>query len=140
MLRWAMIFAIIALVAAVLGFGGIAATAAGFAKILFYIFVVLFLVALSQDWPPADEWPHSGPIGLGRNRRVRHSGPTRENEVIRAAPVGAARFYCAAPATDPATAGRVTTARQHRCLPPRVPESPACRTAMSERNRCEDSR
>ena len=46
MLRWAMIFAIIALVAAVLGFGGIAATAAGFAKILFYIFVALFLVAL----------------------------------------------------------------------------------------------
>jgi len=46
MLRWAMIFLIIALAAAVLGFGGIAATAAGIAKILFYIFLALFLVAL----------------------------------------------------------------------------------------------
>ena len=46
MLRWAMIFLIIALAAAVLGFGGIAATAAGIAKILFYIFLVMFLVAL----------------------------------------------------------------------------------------------
>src|SRR5215217_750454 len=46
MLRWALIFLIIALVAAALGFGGIAATAAGIAKILFYIFLVLFLIAL----------------------------------------------------------------------------------------------
>ncbi len=46
MLRWAFIFLIIALVAAALGFGGIAATAAGIAKILFYIFLALFLVAL----------------------------------------------------------------------------------------------
>lgn len=46
MLRWALIFLIIALVAAAFGFGGIAATAAGIAKILFYIFLVLFLIAL----------------------------------------------------------------------------------------------
>jgi uncharacterized membrane protein YtjA (UPF0391 family) len=46
MLRWALIFLVIALVAAALGFGGIAATAAGIAKILFYIFLALFVIAL----------------------------------------------------------------------------------------------
>lgn len=46
MLRWAIAFFIIAIIAAVLGFGGIAATASGIAQILFYIFLVLFLVAL----------------------------------------------------------------------------------------------
>jgi uncharacterized membrane protein YtjA (UPF0391 family) len=46
MLRWALAFFIIALIAAVLGFGGIAVAAAGIAKILFFIFLVLFLVAL----------------------------------------------------------------------------------------------
>lgn len=46
MLRWAVGFFIIALIAAILGFGGIAIAAAGMAKILFYIFVILFLAAL----------------------------------------------------------------------------------------------
>jgi uncharacterized membrane protein YtjA (UPF0391 family) len=46
MLRWALGFFIIALVAALLGFSGIAIAAAGIAKILFYIFLVLFLVTL----------------------------------------------------------------------------------------------
>jgi uncharacterized membrane protein YtjA (UPF0391 family) len=46
MLRWAVAFFIIALVAAIFGFGGIAVAAAGIAKILFFIFLVLFLVAL----------------------------------------------------------------------------------------------
>jgi uncharacterized membrane protein YtjA (UPF0391 family) len=46
MLRWALAFFIIALVAAIFGFGGIAVAAAGIAKILFFIFLVLFLVAL----------------------------------------------------------------------------------------------
>jgi uncharacterized membrane protein YtjA (UPF0391 family) len=46
MLRWALAFFVIAIIAAVLGFGGIAVAAAGIAKILFYIFIVLFLVAL----------------------------------------------------------------------------------------------
>lgn len=47
MFKWALIFAVIALVAAVLGFGGIAGTAAGIAKILFFVglaFVALFLI------------------------------------------------------------------------------------------------
>jgi uncharacterized membrane protein YtjA (UPF0391 family) len=46
MLRYAIGFFIVALVAALLGFGGIAFAAAGIAKILFYIFLVLFLVTL----------------------------------------------------------------------------------------------
>jgi uncharacterized membrane protein YtjA (UPF0391 family) len=46
MLRWALGFFIIAIVAAIFGFGGIAVAAAGIAKILFFIFLVLFLVAL----------------------------------------------------------------------------------------------
>jgi len=46
MLRWALGFFIIALIAAVLGFGGIALAAAGIAKIIFYIFLVLFVISL----------------------------------------------------------------------------------------------
>ncbi len=46
MLYWAAGFFIIALIAGALGFGGIAAAAGGIAQILFYIFLVLFLVAL----------------------------------------------------------------------------------------------
>ncbi|MDP1880674.1 MAG: DUF1328 domain-containing protein [Parachlamydiaceae bacterium] len=46
MLRWAIAFFIIALVAAMFGFGGIAAAATDIAKILFFIFLVLFIIAL----------------------------------------------------------------------------------------------
>jgi uncharacterized membrane protein YtjA (UPF0391 family) len=46
MLRWALGFFIVALVAALLGFSGIALAAAGIAKILFFIFLILFLATL----------------------------------------------------------------------------------------------
>jgi len=46
MLYWAFVFLIVALVAGALGFGGIAGTAAGIARVLFGIFVVLFLIGL----------------------------------------------------------------------------------------------
>lgn len=46
MLNWAVLFLIVAVVAAILGFGGIAGTAAGLAKIFAAIFVVLFLASL----------------------------------------------------------------------------------------------
>jgi uncharacterized membrane protein YtjA (UPF0391 family) len=46
MLRWAVIFLIIALVAALFGFTDIASASAGIAKILFAIFLFLFLGAL----------------------------------------------------------------------------------------------
>jgi len=46
MLYWAFVFLVIALVAALFGFGGIAAAAVGIARILFGIFLILFLVFL----------------------------------------------------------------------------------------------
>ena len=53
MLNWSLAFLVIALVAALLGFGSIAGTAAWIAKVLFVVFLVLFLVSL-----------------IGRRRRV----------------------------------------------------------------------
>ena len=50
MLGWAVMFLIIALVAAVFGFGGIAAASAGIAKLLFFIFLVLFVISLIFGW------------------------------------------------------------------------------------------
>ena len=44
MLRWALIFAVIAIVAGLLGFTGIAAGAAVVAKTIFYIFLGLVVV------------------------------------------------------------------------------------------------
>lgn len=46
MLKWSATFFIIAIIAAVFGFTGIAQGAAEVAKIIFFIFVVLFLGAL----------------------------------------------------------------------------------------------
>jgi uncharacterized membrane protein YtjA (UPF0391 family) len=46
MLYWALVFFLIAIVAAFFGFGGVATTAAGIAQILFFVFVVIFLVSL----------------------------------------------------------------------------------------------
>jgi uncharacterized membrane protein YtjA (UPF0391 family) len=46
MLGWALTFLVVAIIAAVFGFGGIASASAGIAKILFFIFLVLFVVGL----------------------------------------------------------------------------------------------
>jgi len=46
MLNWAFMFLIIALVAGALGLGGVAGAAAGIARVLFGIFIVLFLIGL----------------------------------------------------------------------------------------------
>jgi uncharacterized membrane protein YtjA (UPF0391 family) len=46
MLRWAIAFAVLALVAGVLGFGGLAGDFAFFAKILLFVFLVLFVISL----------------------------------------------------------------------------------------------
>ena len=46
MLNWAWVFLVIALIAAVFGFGGIAASAAGIAKILFFVFLGGFVISL----------------------------------------------------------------------------------------------
>jgi uncharacterized membrane protein YtjA (UPF0391 family) len=46
MLGWAALFFIIAIIAGVLGFGGIASASVGIAKILFFVFLVLFVGSL----------------------------------------------------------------------------------------------
>jgi len=55
MLGWALTFLIVALIAAVLGFGGIAGLSVEIAKIIFFVAVVLFLI--------------SALVGLFRGRR-----------------------------------------------------------------------
>lgn len=45
MLYWAASFFLIALLAAVFGFGGIASGAVDIAKVLFFIFIVLFIIS-----------------------------------------------------------------------------------------------
>lgn len=46
MLSWALVFFIVAIIAAVFGFGNIAAGAASIAQILFFVFLVLFVLSL----------------------------------------------------------------------------------------------
>jgi len=46
MLHYAVVFFVIAIFAAILGFGNIAAGAAGIAKILFYVFLVLAVLSI----------------------------------------------------------------------------------------------
>jgi uncharacterized membrane protein YtjA (UPF0391 family) len=46
MLYWAAVFFVVAIIAALFGFGGIAAGATEIAKILFFVFLVLFVVSL----------------------------------------------------------------------------------------------
>jgi uncharacterized membrane protein YtjA (UPF0391 family) len=45
MLGWAISFLVIAIIAAVLGFGGIAGTAIGIAEMIFYVAIVLFVIS-----------------------------------------------------------------------------------------------
>ena len=46
MLYWALMFLVVALVAAIFGFGGIASTATGIAQVLFVIAIIMFVVSL----------------------------------------------------------------------------------------------
>jgi uncharacterized membrane protein YtjA (UPF0391 family) len=46
MLSWAIVFLIVAIVAAVFGFGGLAGAAVGIAKALFFLFILAFAVSL----------------------------------------------------------------------------------------------
>lgn len=45
LLNWAIIFLILALVAAVLGFGGIARESAWIAKVLFVVFLIIYILS-----------------------------------------------------------------------------------------------
>jgi len=46
MLRWSLTFLVFGLIAALLGFTGIAGTAIGIARILFFVFLTLFAITL----------------------------------------------------------------------------------------------
>jgi uncharacterized membrane protein YtjA (UPF0391 family) len=46
MLRWALIFFVVAIVAAIFGFGGIAGDAAWIGKILLFVFLILAVLSL----------------------------------------------------------------------------------------------
>lgn len=47
MLKWALIFAVVALIAGALGFTGVAGAAAGVAKLLFILFAIGFVLFLA---------------------------------------------------------------------------------------------
>jgi uncharacterized membrane protein YtjA (UPF0391 family) len=49
MLRWAVIFLVIALVAGLLGFAGVAGAASNIAWIIFVLFLILFVVSLFMN-------------------------------------------------------------------------------------------
>ena len=46
MLKWALIFFVVSLIAGAFGFTGISAATGGIARILFFIFVVIFVIFL----------------------------------------------------------------------------------------------
>lgn len=46
LIYWAVVFLVIAIIAAALGFGGVAGTAMAGAKILFWVAIVLFVISL----------------------------------------------------------------------------------------------
>jgi uncharacterized membrane protein YtjA (UPF0391 family) len=48
-LRWALLFLVVAIVAGIFGFAGVMVAAAGIAKLLFYVFLVLFVVSLAMS-------------------------------------------------------------------------------------------
>lgn len=56
MLYWALVFFVFALVAGLLGFGGLASASTGVAQILFVVFLALFLASMVFGYvrrPPA---------------------------------------------------------------------------------------
>jgi uncharacterized membrane protein YtjA (UPF0391 family) len=46
LLKWALLFFVISIIAGILGFTGVSAASADIARFLFYVFVVIFLVLL----------------------------------------------------------------------------------------------
>ena len=52
MLRWSITFFVVAIIAALLGFGGIAGAAVGIAKIFFFVFIALFVISLIMGKRP----------------------------------------------------------------------------------------
>ncbi len=57
MIRYVLLFFILALVAGGLGFGGISSTLAELAKILFFVFLVLFVITMIFSMKPPRNLP-----------------------------------------------------------------------------------
>jgi len=51
MLYWSICFFVVALIAGLLGFTGIAGAAVGIAKILFFVFLIAFIISLFVGRP-----------------------------------------------------------------------------------------
>ena len=49
MLQWALTFLVVAIIAAVFGFGGIAAVSVDIARIIFFVFIILFVIAAAMS-------------------------------------------------------------------------------------------
>ena len=75
MLYWALVFLVVAIIAGLLGFGGIAEASAGIAQVLFFLFLVLLFLALVMHFvrgrPPAED----GNDAPGRRPRRRRPDP-----------------------------------------------------------------
>lgn len=78
--EWAVTVLAIAPIAAVFGLGGIASTLAWIAQILHFVFVRLFVVALTVRATPG---PQRLALGQGRNRRNRPSGQAEKGHQAR---------------------------------------------------------
>jgi uncharacterized membrane protein YtjA (UPF0391 family) len=50
MLKWALIFLVVSLVAGALGFTGVASGARSIAKLLFGLFIIIFLILILLAW------------------------------------------------------------------------------------------
>lgn len=97
MLRWALIFFVLALVAGLFGFGGIAAGAAEVAKILFYAFVVIFAISLMGGLLKGKK-----PWGCVRRRTVARRRRWRGSETVASSPTRrrCPSTACASPRAD----------------------------------------
>ena len=87
MLNLVITLLIIALVAAVLGFGGIAGAAIGLAKIIFFVALVLLILSLLFGRFRRPLW--SGRYGDGARCGMRRPALTRRSDRARSAPARA---------------------------------------------------
>jgi uncharacterized membrane protein YtjA (UPF0391 family) len=56
LLGWALIFLVVAVIAAAFGFGGIASVSAGIARTLFLLFLIVFVVLVLMDFLGTASW------------------------------------------------------------------------------------
>jgi len=84
MLRLAILFLVIALIAALFGFGGIAGAATDIARILFFVFLVLFLASLLFGSLPAlRRPPDRANDRVTAGDKVSEDGPARRSAFSR---------------------------------------------------------